>query len=274
MVLGLGVGFHSVPAEITNTTMPLYYDRDDRPTADSLHKQLEAFRAELESAGVTVLRPEELVDVPDQVCPRDLGFVIGKRFFWCRMKHASREAEQTGIAGIVRSLDAEDELTPPPGVVIEGGDVLVDPEAVFVGVGQRTSHDGAAWLADQLKGERDVVAVELSGDDVLHLDCAFSPVGHRTALVYPGGFRDGVPLPIQERYDNLIEVTAAEQASLATNVLSIDPRTVVSRAGSTRVNSELRSLGFDVREVEFTEPPKTGGSFRCTTLVLRRDPLG
>ena len=273
VVLGLGAGFHSVAPEITNTTMPRFYEEDDRPTASGLEAQLEAFRVELARAGAVVHRPEQLDGVPDQVCPRDLGFVVGDRFFWCRMKHQSRRAEQGGINGIVEGFDPERVRTPPGGCVLEGGDVRVDPEAGFVGVGQRPDRAGVEWLADELRGFRDVVPGELSGDEVLHLDCAFSPVGQRTALVFPEGFTGGLPEAIRERYDNLIEVTREEQANLATNVLSLDPHTVVSRADSTRVNAELRALGFDVREVDFTEAPKTGGSFRCTTLVLRRDAL-
>lgn len=273
VVLGIGTGFHSAPPEIINTTMPEYYESDDAPTADTLEQQLEQFRIELVRAGVKVHRPEQLDDVPDQVCPRDLGFVIGERFFWCRMKYESRRLEQAGVKELVAALDPSRVVVPPDDVVLEGGDVLVDPEAVFVGVGQRSSRAGAEWLAAELRGERDVVAVELQGDEVLHLDCAFSPVGQRTALVYPEGFVGGLPRAIRDRYDNFIEVTAEEQSNLTTNVLSLSPDTVVSRSDSVRVNGELRTLGFDVREIDFTEPPKTGGSFRCSTLVVRRDPL-
>lgn len=273
VVLGIGEGFHSTPPEIINSTMPAYYGTADAPTAHALERQLSQFHNVLMQAGVTVHRPVQLDAVPDQVCPRDLGFVIGDRFYWCRMKFESRRIEQQGVFHITEMLPADRVVTPPEDIVLEGGDVLVDTEAVFVGVGQRSSRSGAEWLHSELRGIREVVPVELQGEAVLHLDCAFSPVGHRTALVFPDGFKGGLPDAIRDRYDNLIEVTIEEQAKLATNVLSIDPQTVVSRSDSHRVNDGLRSLGFDVREVEFDEPPKTGGSFRCSTLAIRRDPL-
>ena len=108
------------------------------------------------------------------------------------------------------------------------------------------------------------------GEDVLHLDCSFLPVGDGHALIYPGGMRE-IPAAVRDTYE-LIEVTREEQQRLGTNVLSIDPYTVVSQPTSTRINAEMRERGIEVIEVPYSEPPKTGGSFRCCTLPLHRRP--
>jgi N-dimethylarginine dimethylaminohydrolase len=106
------------------------------------------------------------------------------------------------------------------------------------------------------------------GEDVLHLDCSFLPVGDGQALIYQDGIRD-VPAALRETYD-LIPVTRDEQQMLGTNVLSLSPDTVVSRLASTRINAEMRKRGINVIELPYSEPPKTGGSFRCCTLPLHR----
>ena len=100
----------------------------------------------------------------------------------------------------------------------------------------------------------------------MHLDCSFLPVGDGHALIYPDGMRD-IPAALRETYD-LIEVTRDEQQRLGTNVLSLAPDCVISRQDSTRINAEMRSRGIEVVELPYSEPPKTGGSFRCCTLPL------
>ena len=143
--------------------------------------------------------------------------------------------------------------------------------AQIVGIGQRTTLAGAAWLM-QLVPDYEIVPIYLSGladgEDVLHLDCSFLPVGDGYALIYPGGMRE-IPAVLRETYE-LIEVTREEQQVLGTNVLSISPTCVVSQPTSTRINAEMRARGIDVLEVPYSEPPKTGGSFRCCTLPLHR----
>ncbi len=79
----------------------------------------------------------------------------------------------------------------------------------------------------------------------------------------------GVRATVSETYD-LIGVTREEQQRLGTNVLSLDPQTVVSQPTSQRINDEMRARGITVIEVPYSEPPKTGGSFRCCTLPLYR----
>ena len=149
--------------------------------------------------------------------------------------------------------------------------MVVDKGKVFIGIGQRTTLAGAAWLM-QVAPDFEIVPINLTGlddgEDVLHLDCSFLPVGDHYALIYPDGLRD-LPAALRESYE-FIEVTREEQQSLGTNVLSLSPEVVISRVTSTRINKLLRERGLEVIEVPYSDPPKTGGSFRCCTLPLHR----
>jgi N-dimethylarginine dimethylaminohydrolase len=78
-----------------------------------------------------------------------------------------------------------------------------------------------------------------------------------------------IPAAVRDTYE-LVEVTREEQQMLGTNVLSLDPWTVISQPTSQRINAEMRERGIEVIEVPYSEPPKTGGSFRCCTLPLHR----
>jgi N-dimethylarginine dimethylaminohydrolase len=46
---------------------------------------------------------------------------------------------------------------------------------------------------------------------------------------------------------------------------------VFSLPCNKQVNQELRNRGYDIIEVDMTEIIKSGGSFRCCTLPLKRN---
>ena len=69
-----------------------------------------------------------------------------------------------------------------------------------------------------------------------------------------------------------VEVDDIEREYPATNILSINPDTVIARDHpyGARVNRVLKEHGFNVEEITFDGVPATGGSFRCASLVLSR----
>ena len=272
VIVGYPDNFLQVDAEIINETQRKYYDGPEAPTPEAVTEQLNGFIDVLEAQGVEVHQPHPLAYLPDQMMTRDIGVVIGDTFVVTTMAARSRRHEWRGYAHLFEHFPEHVKvLFGPEDLVIEGGDVIVDRGKVFVGIGQRTTLAGAAWLM-QLVPDFEIVPITLTGladgEDVLHLDCSFLPVSDGHALIYPDGMRE-IPAAVRETYE-LIEVTRDEQRVLGTNVLSISPSCVVSQPTMTRINSEMRSRGIDVIEVPYSEPPKTGGSFRCCTLPLHR----
>ncbi len=271
VIVGYPDNFHDAEPEITNETMLDTYGTEAAPSAESLIAEFDRFIAVLEELGCVVHRPVGVDGAPDQLCPRDIGFVVGDTFVVSTMAHRSRRIEQRGIDHLVELIQPDRVFDAPDDVVIEGGDVIVDKGRILVGIGQRTNLAGANALAEAFP-DHHVVPVPLKlpeeGENVLHLDCAFVPVGPDAALCYPPGLR-ALPEEVRATY-HLIEVTLEEQARLATNVLSVSPNQVISRPTFARVNGLLRERGLTVHEVPFSETPKTGGSFRCATLALRR----
>ncbi len=248
------------------------------PTESELQPEFEAFRQALQAEGVEVQEPAYVGKfVYDQLTPRDIGMVIGKRFLICNMARASRRYEVTGIfPHILSEQAAEPNLLIPddPFALMEGGDIVVDKGRLLAGVSQRTNEAGLAYLERQFGKEFEVLPVYCKalsqGENVLHLDCTFNPIGRRHCLIYPDGFQR-IPPFIRENY-KWISVSREEQAALATNVLSVNEETVISRQHPLcrRVNAEMRSAGFRVLELPFNAAPSTGGSFRCCSLPLER----
>lgn len=248
------------------------------PSESTLEREFSAFIRVLKEHHVEVLIPQYVGKfVYDQLTPRDLGVTIGEKFLLCNMANSSRRYESAGIFPHILAMNGNEPtlLIPPENdILIEGGDVIVDKEHIFVGISQRTNHKGFEYL-QQIFGERfhviPVYCRSLSEDEnVLHLDCAFNPVGEGHALIYPEGFRK-IPEAMEALY-TWIPIEQNEQAALATNILSIDTAVVITRdhPDCERVNELLISLGIDVKTLTFDAAPATGGSFRCCSLPLIR----
>ena len=275
VIIGRHEGYRAHPAyeEIVNEEQ-----KKGLPTEAELQPEFSAFHKALEAEGVEVLVPDYVGKfVYDQLTPRDIGMVIGKRFLICNMARASRRYEVAGVFPHILQEEGPEPsiLIPPrPDMLIEGGDLILDKGVLFVGISQRTNEAGLAYLQQAFGGKFDVLPVHCralaEGENVLHLDCTFNPVGRRHCLIYLDGFRD-IPAFIRDKYE-WIPVDKKEQAVLATNVLSVSEETVISRKhpACQRVNEAMREAGLRVIEVPFDGAPSTGGSFRCCSLPLER----
>lgn len=271
VIIGIADNFDLAQAEIINETQKKYYFGDDRPDKQRLAAEIDSYVNQLEACGVTVLRPRPIKGIYDQLMTRDIGVTIGHRFLLTHMANKSRQDEWLGIVHHLEQYTAE-VVRVPDHLIIEGGDIVVDKGCIFVGISQRTTLAGAEWLAAEFPAYQ-VIPVPLKGvaegENVLHLDCGFVPVGSDYALIYPDGFQQ-IPTTIRTHYQ-FIPVTRAEQDQLGTNVLSISPTEVIIRATSGRINQQLQQIGLTVYSLPFAEAPKTGGSFRCCSLPLRRE---
>lgn len=248
------------------------------PDTETLIPEFNAFIKTLEDHNVEVLVPQYVGKfVYDQLTPRDIGITIGEKFVVCNMAKKSRRYEVAGIFPFINSMHGDEPsiIIPDHGVLLEGGDIIVDKGHIFVGISQRTNEAGFDYLKKHFGNDFNVIPVYCrslnDGENVLHLDCAFNPVGENHALIYVDGFRE-MPKEITDRY-LLIEVSTEEQAELATNVISLDKTTVISRDHEmcSRVNNKMRDAGIEVIELTFNGAPSTGGSFRCCTLPLVRE---
>jgi len=129
--------------------------------------------------------------------------------------------------------------------------------------------------------EKKFVPIELIKHDtdprrcVLHLDCAFMPVGKDKALIYKDGFckkNDYHLLVDIFGQQNLFEITGEEMYQMNSNIFSVSPSVVVSEQNFTRLNDHLeQQWGITVERVPYREISKMGGLLRCSTLPLIRE---
>ncbi|WP_067726319.1 dimethylarginine dimethylaminohydrolase family protein [Oceanobacillus damuensis] len=220
----------------------------------------------LQSEGSHVISLEAKKQLNEQVFTRDIGFTIGDRFFVSFMKKDIRRQEESVLTDWLENKQIPYYKFATPS--IEGGDVLVDNNKVWIGQSDRTSPTAIDLLEKELPDH--TVTPIFMRKDILHLDCIFNVISEDTALIYSPAMDEGSYKLLKASY-NLIEVTEDEQFQMGPNVLPIGNKKLISLPENKRLNHELTQAGFTVIEVPFSEIIKSGGSYRCCTLPLIRD---
>jgi N-dimethylarginine dimethylaminohydrolase len=229
-------------------------------------QQHEQMVSTLRSNGIEVILLPYHKKYPEQVFTRDIGFTLGNTIFVADMASKVRQGEDD-----VLKQWLEDEGFSYYNILgdnIEGGDVIIDRDTIFIGLSERTNQKAVDHIAPLLS-KFDVKAIHFKAE-YLHLDCVFNVVSPDTAIIYPEALTEEDIKLFRSRYKDIIEVSEEEQFTLGTNVLSIGNKKVLSLPVNKNVNKELRDRGFEVIEVDITEIIKSGGSFRCCTLPILR----
>lgn len=226
----------------------------------------------VEERGAQVVIVEEELNLPVQHFPRDLGFVIGQTLFVGNMRSPARVGEKDAL---LRRLGGIGDVCLVQDGFIEGGDVVLDGEVVFVGLGEETNLKGLNCLVRELRArdiDRKVVPIEFCKAGILHLDTVFSVAAPELALIDRSAFFDHQVKMLEKRYE-LIPLFPSECRRVAINTLSLDPKTIVVRRCAERLAKELERRGLEVISLDFSEVCKMPGAFRCCTLPLKRRAL-
>ena len=257
------------------------------PLEKDMVVEMDAFNAVFQKYDVTVHRPE-MIENYNQIFTRDIGFVIDDVFIKSNIL-PDRERELDAIQYVIDQIDPLKVVRPPEEVHIEGGDVMLWNEHIFVGtykgsdykdyITARTNMYGVDFIKElfpnKIVKEFDLVKSKIEArDNALHLDCCFQPVGKNKGIIYKRGFReeaDYMYLVNLFGKENLFHIERNEMYNMFSNVFSIDENIVVSEKNFTRLNNWLRANGFIVEEIPYAEIAKQEGLLRCSTLPLIRD---
>ena len=257
------------------------------PLEKDMIVEMDAFNAVFEKYNVTVYRPE-LISNYNQIFAGDIGFVIDDVFIKSNIL-PDRERELDAIQYVIDQINPSKVVRPPEEVHIEGGDVMLWNDYIFIGtykgsdykdyITARTNWQGIDFIIqlfpNKIVKDFDLVKSKLEArDNALHLDCCFQPVGNDKGIIYKNGFREEADYLFLVNLfgkENLFHITRDEMYDMNSNVFSIAPNVVVSEKNFTRLNNWLREQGFVVEEIPYAEIAKQEGLLRCSTLPLLRD---
>ena len=257
------------------------------PVEEDMVNEMEAFNKVFQKYDVQVFRPKIITNY-NQIFSRDIGFVIDDVFIKANIL-PDRERELDAIQYVLDQINPNKIVKPPEEVHIEGGDVMLWNDYIFIGtykgsdykdyITARTNMHGVNYIKElfphKIVKEFDLVKSKIEPrDNALHLDCCFQPLGTNLGIIYKSGFReeaDYMYLVNLFGKENLFHIDREEMYHMNSNIFSIAPDVVVSEQNFTRLNAWMRSKGITVEEIPYAEISKQEGLLRCSTLPLIRE---
>lgn len=255
------------------------------PQESELIKELENFYKKLIKHNVEVIRPENINNC-NQIFARDLGFIISKVFFLSNIV-PDRLDEIDGIKNLLEDFDVG-VMKIPDYMHIEGGDVIVHNDKVFIGtyseddyssfITARTNKESIDYLK-KIITDKEIIPIDIKKsntnifENTLHLDCCFQTISENKAIICPDGFKRKEDVEFLIKLfgkTNIFLANKEESFLLTSNVLVISPEVIVSDFRFNRLNKWLESNGILVEKVDYSNVSKMSGLFRCSTLPLRR----
>ena len=220
-------------------------------------EQHEAYEAALAELGCRVMQLSSADNMPDSVFIEDTAVVLDELAVIARPGAGSRRGEVDVVAGMLwpfrRTVPIE-----LPGT-LDGGDVLVAGQTIFVGRSSRTNDAGIEQLATICAPAGYVVRpVVVSG--CLHLKSAVTALSERELLVNPAWI-DATQF---RRYD-IMEVAKGEDG--AANVARIGDH-LLAAAAFPRTNAMLEARSHRVVTVDVSELAKAEGAVTCCSLIF------
>ncbi len=258
------------------------------PSEEAVYKEMSAFEKVLLKYDVQVFRPWTLENC-NQVFARDVAFVIDDKIINSNII-PDREDEKEAYEIVYDQIHYNKIFNLPEKAHVEGGDILLLNELVFVGLYTGSDYSNlktartneyAFHFLKEIFPEKQFIPLEVRKHDtnphqgILHLDCTFMPVSNGKALVYKDGFRFSkdyeTVLDIFGK-ENIFEISREEMYNMNCNVFSISSDIIVSEQNFVRLNNHLEQVwGLTVEKIPYHEISKMGGLLRCSTLPLVRE---
>jgi dimethylargininase len=216
-----------------------------------------AYVAALREAGLTVDVLLPLEDYPDSVFVEDPALVFREGAVLLRPGAPSRAGERDDMRrALVRHFESVLELG--EGENADGGDVLVTPHMVFIGLSQRTNAAGAEALRRHLRALGREARVVATPAGILHLKSACALLSPDTVLATPALAASGV-------FSGFRLVLTPEGEEGAANVLRLHDIVLASDA-FPRTIELLARQGFSVRPLGLREIAKLDAGLSCMSL--------
>jgi len=226
------------------------------PLLEMVRAEHDAYVGALRAAGVRVMTLNALEQFPDSIFVEDPALVFSQGAILLRPGAPSRQGEAAALAPAL--ADRFSRVLQLPGGHADGGDVLVTPWGVLIGLSARTNEAGAIALTGLLAslGIRSQVVHTPRGTLHLKSDCAL--VDEETVLVTENIARSGM-------FDHCRKLIVPSEEPTAANVLRVNDRILV-RAECPRTADLLAGHGLTVVPLPTAQIARIDAGLSCMSL--------
>ena len=237
-------------------------DRGD-PDFGTICLEHDAYAEALRSAGIGITVLPALEACPDAIFVEDPALVFSAGAIVLRTRAAARTGEADELAPALHD-NFDTVLHLPEGGFVDGGDVLVTPDRVMIGLSGRTDRRGAGDLVECLAEFGLAGRVVSTPENVLHFksDCAL--LDEETILATARLAASGVFAAF-----DVIETPAGEEA--AANALRVND-TVFVGSQFPRTIELLGDRGYQVFPLQVSEIGKIDAGLSCMSLRWHHQP--
>ena len=226
------------------------------PVFETVVAEHQAYIAALRAAGVQVTVLDALEQFPDSIFVEDPALVFSQAAVLLRPGAPSRVAEAYELSA---TLTARFPEVLQLGVgYADGGDILVTPGRVLIGLSARTNEAGAISLQDLLKSIGLTSTVASVPPGTLHLKTDCSLLDEETVLATPELAKSGL-------LDGFRILVVPKEERSATNALRVND-VVFIRAGCPRTLDMLSKHGLKVLPLPASEIAKVDAGLSCMSL--------
>jgi dimethylargininase len=227
------------------------------PDFRSLCAEHEAYITALQDVGLAITLLPALIDYPDSIFVEDPALVFNEGAIFLRPGAPSRQGETAEMAEILHSCFATVLELPQPGYV-DGGDILVTPNLVFIGLSSRTNQIGAIALLQCLNTLGYQAEIVTPPPGVLHLKTACSLLDEETMLVTRSMMKSGV-------FKGFRLIIIPDEEEPAANAIRINDSVLLS-SKYPRTLDLLDNANYAVIPVKTTEIEKLDAGLSCMSL--------
>lgn len=231
------------------------------PDLDRARRQHAAYCQVLGDLGVSVTTLPDAPEYPDGTFVEDTALCLADRCIITRPGAPSRRGECASVEPALRKHYRKVMYIEAPGTV-DGGDVCVAGDLMFVGLSARTNEAGADQLCSLARSAGLTPhIIDIRGrQDLLHLKSGFNYLGEGLFLLCPGA----PAVAAIDRHPRL--VTDAAEA-YAANALAVNG-TVLIAEGHPRLAAALAAHGRRVQSMQVSEFRKMDGGLTCLSLRI------
>jgi dimethylargininase len=229
------------------------------PTYEGVAAEHRAYVAALKAAGVDVEVLPPLEAFPDSVFVEDPALVFGEGAVLLDPGADSRRGEAEALRPVLerrfdRVLDLDEGRA-------EGGDVLVTPRAVMIGLSDRTDRTGAEALATQLAKLGRTGRIIQPPPGVLHFKTACSLLDDETVLATPALAAGGA-------FEGMRVLLTPDGEEAAANALRINDVVLAGRV-FPRTIAMLEAEGYRVVPLDVSQIGRIDAGLSCMSLRWR-----
>jgi dimethylargininase len=226
------------------------------PVFDAVLAEHQSYIGALRAAGVQVTVLDALEQFPDSIFVEDPALVFSQAAVLLRPGAPSRMAETRELTATLEARFPE-VLQLSEGFA-DGGDILVTPGCVLIGLSARTDEVGAAALQVLLKSIGLASRVVSVPQGTLHLKTDCSLIDEATVLATP-------ELAKSEVLEGLRILVVPDEERAATNALRVND-IVFLRAGCPRTLDMLVTHGSRVLPLSVSEIARIDAGLSCMSL--------